>query len=150
MGRGPILGLVATSGALNALPLLPPQVRPAGCSVRTRPAASARRRREPIRRFVAEGGAGMVSGMATKKVTITLGVKQLQAIRQQVALGASANVSSFIQHAVETALHDVAGWSELLGQALEQTGGPPSAKERAWADGILSTHSTHRRKRPAA
>lgn len=51
---------------------------------------------------------------------------------------AAANVSAFIQHAVEVALHDAAGWKEMLEGALEQTGGPLSAKERAWADAILS------------
>ena len=32
---------------------------------------------------------------------------------------------------------DVAGWGAMLGLALEQTGGPLTAKERAWADLVL-------------
>ena len=86
--------------------------------------------------------------MATKKVTITLRAEQLKALQKQVAAGASPSVSAFIQHAVEVALHDVAGWGELLGQALDETGGPLTRKERAWADRILETG--HRRKRRAA
>jgi Arc/MetJ-type ribon-helix-helix transcriptional regulator len=79
----------------------------------------------------------MVSGMATKKVTITLDEVQLNRIRALVDAGAAASVSGFIQHAVGLALDDVAGWGGLLAEALRDTGGPLSDKERAWADKIL-------------
>ncbi len=56
-----------------------------------------------------------------------------------------------MQHAVATALHDVAGWGALLSGALEQTGGPLTKGERAWADGILGgTDQKQTRKRRAA
>ena len=42
----------------------------------------------------------MVSGMATLKVTITLGVEQVHAIRALVAAGSADNVSAFVKHAV--------------------------------------------------
>jgi|HubBroStandDraft_6_1064221.scaffolds.fasta_scaffold1563500_1 hypothetical protein len=93
---------------------------------------------------------GMDTGMASKKVTITLEDEQLEAVRRLVTSGAARSVSGFLQHAVAVALSDVAGWGAMLGQALEQTGGPLTRKERAWADGVLRPRSTAKRRRRAA
>ena len=94
----------------------------------------------------------MVFGMATTKITITLPDYQLGEIRALIAAGRAASVSGFIQHAVGVALHDAAGWREMLDEALQQTGGPLTKKERAWADTLLSAHEPKRRvrKRKAA
>ncbi len=92
----------------------------------------------------------MASGMASKKVTITLDDAQIEAVRGLVASGATPSISGFIQHAIGIALNDVAGWSAMLGQALEQTGGPLTTKERAWADSILKARPPHKRRRRAA
>lgn len=81
---------------------------------------------------------GMVFGMATTKVTITLPDGQLAEIRALVAGGKAAGVSAFVKHAVGVALHDAAGWREMLEDALQQTGGPLTGKERTWADAVLS------------
>jgi len=80
----------------------------------------------------------MVFGMATRKITVTLPDEQLREIRALVAAGQADSVSAFVKHAVGTALFDVSGWREMLREALQQTGGPVTQKERAWADGILS------------
>jgi len=80
---------------------------------------------------------GMEVGMPTKKVTITLEAEQLEQIRQLVASAHAASVSGFVQHAVAVALDDVAGWGAMLAQALEETGGPLSGDEAAWADELL-------------
>ncbi len=93
---------------------------------------------------------GMASSMATTKVTITLEDEQLAAIRQLVASGDADSVSAFVQHAVGVSLADVAGWGSMLGQALEQTGGPLTAKERAWADSVLKGGARKKGKRKAA
>ena len=87
----------------------------------------------------------MVTGMATTKVTITLDDDQLEEIREFVTNGKAASVSAFVKHAVGIALHDAAGWKEMLEGALQQTGGPLTKKERAWADALLSP----RRKGPS-
>jgi Arc/MetJ-type ribon-helix-helix transcriptional regulator len=79
----------------------------------------------------------MASGMATKKVTITLDADQLSAIRALVEAGSASSVSAFVQHAVAVSLNDVAGWGALLAAALEKTGGPITREERSWADGVL-------------
>ena len=80
----------------------------------------------------------MVIGMATKKVTVTLDERQLDRIRALVDAGSATSVSGFVQHAVDVALDDVAGWGALLAEALRETGGALSDEERAWADGILA------------
>lgn len=85
----------------------------------------------------------MVFGMAdTRKVTITLPVATLDAVRRIVDTGQAASVSGFVQQAVGVALDDVAGWSAALSEALASTGGELTAQERAWADGILG-HGQH-------
>ena len=80
----------------------------------------------------------MVIGMATTKLTITLDDDQLEEVRRLVAARKASSVSGFVKHAVAVALHDAAGWKEMLAGALQQTGGPLTKKERAWADGLLS------------
>ena len=80
----------------------------------------------------------MVLGMATTKITITLQDDQLAEIRALVAAGVTANISAFVKHAVGIALSDAAGWTGMLNEALQQTGGPLTKKERVWADSILS------------
>ena len=89
-------------------------------------------------------------GMATTKVTITLEDAQLAAIRELVAAGKAESVSGFVQHAVGVSLADVAGWGAMLGAALAKTGGPLTAKERAWADAILRPGARGKRRRKAA
>lgn len=90
----------------------------------------------------------MVTGMASKKVTITLDEAQLDRIRALVRAGTAPSVSGFVQHAVGTALDDVAGWGALLADALRETGGALSDDERAWADDVLGIKE--RQTKPAA
>lgn len=79
----------------------------------------------------------MVIGMATKKVTITVEETQLAAMRELVTVGQASSVSGFVQHAIAVALDDVAGWGAELADAVEQTGGPLTPEEIAWADDAL-------------
>jgi Arc/MetJ-type ribon-helix-helix transcriptional regulator len=81
----------------------------------------------------------MVTGMATRKVTVTLEEAQLDQIRTLVDAGRASSVSGFVQHAVAVAIDDVAGWGALLAAALRETGGPLTDEERAWADEVLGT-----------
>jgi Arc/MetJ-type ribon-helix-helix transcriptional regulator len=92
-----------------------------------------------------EAEVGMVTGMASKKVTITMTDQQVLQIRNLVEAGRAASVSGFVQHAVGVALDDVAGWGAMLAQALDETGGPMSADERAWADVALGVTKPRRR-----
>jgi len=90
---------------------------------------------------------GMVLGMATKKVTVTLDTNQLEQIQSLVAAGKLDSVSGFVQHAVTVSLADMVGWGQLLDEALAATGGPLTRKERAWADRILRRKGRRRGKR---
>jgi Arc/MetJ-type ribon-helix-helix transcriptional regulator len=92
----------------------------------------------------------MAYGMATKKVTVTLEEAQLRAIQQLVEDGRAESVSGFVKHAVSVSLDDVAGWAEMLGLALRETGGPLTRAEREWADSILKPQVKRRRKGKAA
>jgi len=80
---------------------------------------------------------GMVLGMATTKITVTLRDDQVEEIRALVTAGQAGSVSAFVKHAVGVALFDAAGWREMLEDGLRQTGGPLTKKERAWADALL-------------
>jgi Arc/MetJ-type ribon-helix-helix transcriptional regulator len=80
----------------------------------------------------------MLFGMATSKITVTLPDEQIQEIRELIAAGQAKSVSGFVKHAVGIALFDAAGWREMLREALQQTGGPMTQKERTWANDILS------------
>jgi len=79
----------------------------------------------------------MVFGMATRKITITLVDEQVDEVKALVAAGGATSVSGFVQHAVSVALDDVSGWASMLEMALDETGGPLTDTERAWADGVL-------------
>jgi Arc/MetJ-type ribon-helix-helix transcriptional regulator len=80
----------------------------------------------------------MVIGMAsTQKVTVTLPVRSVEAIRSLVASGKAESMSGFVQHAVQVSLDDVAGWGAMLAQALAETGGAMTPEEREWADEVL-------------
>ncbi|HEX7740629.1 MAG TPA: hypothetical protein VF426_13375 [Marmoricola sp.] len=72
-----------------------------------------------------------------QKVTVTLPRAAVEAIKVLVADGKADTVSGFVQHAVQISLDDVAGWDAMLAAALEETGGPMTADERAWADEAL-------------
>ncbi len=87
----------------------------------------------------------MVLGMATRKITVTIGEDQFERIRSLVSGGNAKSVSGFVQHAVGVALDDVAGWGALLSQALTESGGELSDEERAWADEVLGTSGRSRR-----
>jgi Arc/MetJ-type ribon-helix-helix transcriptional regulator len=80
----------------------------------------------------------MVSGMATTKLTITLPNSQLAEIRKRVAAGKSASVSGFVQQAVHKSLQNAAEFRAMVDEALSQTGGPLTPKERAWARRMLA------------
>ncbi len=88
-------------------------------------------------RFPQPHSYGVMIGMASVKMTVTLGAQELEQIRSLVAEGPTGSVSGFVQHAVRVGLADVRGWGAMLAQALEETGGPLSDSERRFADSVL-------------
>ncbi|MCL2466203.1 MAG: hypothetical protein FWF02_04840 [Micrococcales bacterium] len=73
----------------------------------------------------------------TRKVTVTLPHSSLLAIQELVATGKADSVSGFVQHAVRVSLDDVAGWGQMLAEALAQTGGELTPAEQQWACSAL-------------
>jgi hypothetical protein len=74
-----------------------------------------------------------------------LGRRTLQQIRNLVTAGRASSMSGFVQQAVGVAIDDVAGWGAMLAQALDESGGPMSPDERAWADAALGVPKARRR-----
>ena len=93
---------------------------------------------------------GMVDGMATAKITITLPDRQIEEIRRRVAAQSSPSISGFIQQAVQKSLENAAEFRATVEEALKKTGGPLKPKERAWAREMLSTRKRGSRPRTAA
>ena len=83
------------------------------------------------------------------KITVTLPRTQVAAIRSRVAARKSASISGFIQDAVERSLDAETEFRALIEDVLQDTGGPSTAKERAWAQQALAPRR-HRAKRKAA
>jgi Arc/MetJ-type ribon-helix-helix transcriptional regulator len=92
----------------------------------------------------------MVIGMATVKVTITLEETQLEQIRALVREGRARNVSAFVQHAVDNSLADIVEWEQMIDDALNETGGPPTPEEVAWAEEAIGVKPPKRRSQGAA
>lgn len=84
--------------------------------------------------------------MAAAKITITLQDKEIEEIRKRVAVHESASVSGFIQRAVQRTLMNSAEFSAMVDQGLIEAGGPLTAKERAWAQRMLSPQKRRTRK----
>lgn len=79
-------------------------------------------------------------GMTKKKIAVSLPPELVEAAQAAVKAGRAASVSAYVAEAIEDKLkHDDLG--SLLDQMLEETGGPLTDEERAWADEILDAPS---------
>ena len=82
---------------------------------------------------------GMVIGMAsTTKITITVPRAQLDEIKKRVAAREAATISGFVQRAVQKSLQNDAEFRAMVEEGLAATGGPLTARERAWARKMLT------------
>lgn len=61
---------------------------------------------------------------------------------------ASKDRDESTSRAAQTSLDDTRDWSAVLADALEETGGPMTDEERAWADHALGHTDTHGNARP--
>jgi Arc/MetJ-type ribon-helix-helix transcriptional regulator len=93
---------------------------------------------------------GMVNGMATTKITITLPDHQLREIRKRVADQETPSVSGFIQRAVQKSLENADAFRAMVDEALQATGGALKPAERAWARRVLSPRKRGGKPRKAA
>ena len=83
----------------------------------------------------------MLASMASVNIMITLPKSQVAEIERCVAKRENTSVSDFVQDAVRKALENDSAFSAMIDQALLQTGGPLTAKEKAWARRALSSGS---------
>jgi hypothetical protein len=80
----------------------------------------------------------MVTSMAkTEKVTVTLTVEQLAALRTLASRSPGATVSGLVQHAVAMALESEREFDAMVDDDLAASGGPLTVAEAAWVDGVL-------------
>ncbi len=79
---------------------------------------------------------GMISGMTTTKIAVSLPAELVEHAQRAVAEGRATSVSAYVAHALEESakLDDLAS---LLDDMLDETGGPLTTKERKAADRAL-------------
>lgn len=71
------------------------------------------------------------------KLAVTMSPALVEKVKSIVTKGGAKSVSAYIEHAVAAQLAAEADFDALLAEALERTGGPPTAKERARARKLL-------------
>lgn len=79
----------------------------------------------------------MMLGMTRRaKIAVSLPADLVAAAREAVRAGRAPNVSGYVETALAAQVSNDAldAW---LAELLEETGGPMSDDERAWADGVL-------------
>lgn len=89
---------------------------------------------------------GMIAGMTTTKIAVSLPTGLVQRARRAVRSGRSASVSAYIASAVEekATLEDLA---TLLREMLAESGGPLTEAERRQADEALGVARPKARRR---
>jgi hypothetical protein len=81
---------------------------------------------------------GMIPGMTPKaKIAISIRQDLLDEIQASVERGVSASVSAYIEKAIESQLRYRAEFLQELDDLLEETGGPATEQETAWAERAL-------------
>ena len=71
------------------------------------------------------------------KIAITIDPEVLARVKSAVETGPLRSVSAYVQHAVVQQLAAETSFESWLVEALQETGGPPTAGERAEARRIL-------------
>jgi hypothetical protein len=81
----------------------------------------------------------MKNGMHSPKVKLGVSISPalLEQVKTAVAQERARSVSAYVEHAVAAQLAAEADFDLMLAQALAQTGGPPTPKERARARKLL-------------
>ena len=80
---------------------------------------------------------GMITGMTESgpkaKIAISLREDLVARIRARVERGDAESVSGYIQHAIEDQMRAEVEFDEMIAESLEESGGPPTDEELAWA-----------------
>lgn len=78
----------------------------------------------------------MIPGMTRSKIAVSLPSWLVERARQAVDEGRATSVSAYVAEALEEKA-DLDDLAALLDEMLAETGGPLTARERAWADQVL-------------
>jgi Arc/MetJ-type ribon-helix-helix transcriptional regulator len=95
--------------------------------------------------LAAATGTGMIRGMTSAKVAISLPKEVLARARAAVRRGDAPSLSAYVSQALaeKTNEDDI---MQMLNEMLEETGGPLTPEEIRWADGVLGiTKKRHRK-----
>lgn len=78
----------------------------------------------------------MMLGMTRAKIAVSLPAELVAAARKAVRSGRAESVSGYVEAALaaQVANDSVDEW---IAQMLEESGGPMTDEERAWADSVL-------------
>jgi hypothetical protein len=89
---------------------------------------------------------GMISGMTSAKVAISLPKAVLASARAAVKRGEAPSLSAYVSRLIEEKTSE-GDLMKMLEEMLEETGGPLTPEEIAWADGVLGITPKAQRKR---
>ena len=78
-----------------------------------------------------------MTGMTYAKIAITIPEELVTSVRKAVKRGRAKSVSAYVASAVREKVQ-ASDLRELLDQMLEESGGPPTAAEKAWTDRAFS------------
>jgi antitoxin ParD1/3/4 len=88
---------------------------------------------------------GMIPGMTSAKVAISLPKEVLARARAAVRRGDAPTLSAYVSQAIEEKTSDD-DLMKMLEEMLDETGGPPTPEEIRWADGVLGIAPKSKRK----
>ncbi len=86
--------------------------------------------------FAPRGTGGMIRGMTSAKVAISLPKAVLARARAAVRRGEAASLSAYVSKAIEERTNGD-DLMKMLDEMLDETGGPPTPAEQRWADRVL-------------
>jgi hypothetical protein len=89
---------------------------------------------------------GMIDGMTSAKIAISLPKEVLARARAAVRRGDAPSLSAYVSKAIEDKTNDD-DLMKMLQEILEETGGAPTPEEIRWADGVLGIIPKKPRKR---
>ncbi len=73
----------------------------------------------------------------TEKVTVTLPVEQVAALRELASARPGVTISGLVQRAVAASLEDAREFDAMVEEDFAASGGPITPAEQAWVDGVL-------------
>lgn len=99
----------------------------------------------PAELAASESG-GMIIGMTSAKVAISLPKAVLASARAAVKRGEAPSLSAYVSRLIEEKTSE-GDLMKMLEEMLEETGGPLTPEEIAWADGVLGIAPKQGRRR---